>query len=329
MFRRTWQSGMIRLARSAALKRAFQDSRATSALAERYIAGGDAEAAIARAGALLSRDRIRSSLFYLGEYVDTRKLVAENVAAKLAAASLLGAAGLDVHVSVDPTQIGYGLDVGEARRNAFRIADAIAQHGTDRHGVHALMFDMEDQSVVDATISLHNDIRAAGLPVALTLQAYLRRTEADLAAQIRQGGRVRLVKGAFTAARTVAFTKRADIKANSRRLVDLMFSQTARDAGFYPIIATHDDRLQTYAITRAREGGWRAGDYEFEMLFGVRTELAGSLARQGERIRLYLPFGRDWWPYAMRRIGENPHNAWLLLRSLAAMPRSSPMGYDA
>lgn len=310
---------MITLARSAALKSAMQESRATSALAERYVAGPNVEAAVARAGELLSRDGIRSSLFYLGEYVNTRELVVENVAAKLAVASLLGEANLDVHVSVDPTQIGYGLDASEARRNAFRIADAIAQHAAARDGVHALMFDMEDQSVVDATIGLHNDVRASGLPAALTLQAYLRRTEGDLLAQIRQGGRVRLVKGAFAAARAVAFTSRTDIKANSRRLIDLMFSSAARDAGFYPIIATHDEELQTYALARARQGGWRPVDYEFEMLFGVRGDVAKDLARQGERIRLYLPFGRDWWPYAMRRIGENPHNAWLLLRSLAAI----------
>lgn len=78
------------------------------------------------------------------------------------------------------------------------------------------------------------------------------------------------------------------------------------------------DRLQQYAIERAAKGGWRAGEYEFEMLLGVRDDIAESLARRGERVRLYLPFGRDWWSYAMRRIGENPRNAWLLLRSLVA-----------
>ena len=321
MLRRIWQSSMITLARSKALKAAIQGSHATSALAMRYVAGRSAEAAIDRAAALLDRYQIRSSLFYLGEYVDSRELVEENVAAKIAAAGLLGNIGLDVHVSVDPTQIGYGLDVDLARRNALRVAESVAQYAAGRPGVHALMLDMEDQTVVDATIGLHDAVRSAKLPAALTLQAYLRRTEADLLVQIRRGARVRLVKGAFAAARTVAFTRGADIKANSRRLIDLMFSREARDAGFYPIVATHDDRLQAYAIERAAAGGWRPRDYEFEMLLGVRLDLAENLARQGERVRLYLPFGRDWWPYALRRIGENPQNAWLLLRSLVARPR--------
>lgn len=264
-----------------------------------------------------AQHQIRSSLFFLGEHVDTPELVDENVAAKLEVAKLLGEAGLDVHVSVDPTQIGYSLDPERARNNAFLIAEAVAQGGTGRPGVHALMFDMEDQSIIDGTIALHSVLFSAKMPVALTLQAYLLRTELDLLFQIQRGTRIRLVKGAFAAGREAAFTRRTDIKANSRRLIDLMFSRAARDTGFYPIIATYDDRLQQYAIERAAKRGWRAGEYEFEMLLGVRDDIAESLARRGERVRLYLPFGRDWWPYAMRRIRENPRSAWLL-RSLVA-----------
>jgi proline dehydrogenase len=183
------------------------------------------------------------------------------------------------------------------------------------------MFDMEDHSVVDATIALHDAVRSAGLPAALTLQAYLRRTEADIRAQIQRGARLRLVKGAFLAARDIAFTRQSEIKARSRQLIELMFSRGAREAGFYPIIATHDDQLHAYALERARSGGWCSGEYEFEMLLGVRNDVAENLARWGERVRLYLPFGSDWWPYAVRRIGENPRNATLLLRSLIGSGR--------
>lgn len=201
-----------------------------------------------------AQHQIRSSLFFLGEYVDTPELVDENVAAKLEVAKLLGEAGLDVHVSVDPTQIGYSLDPERARNNAFLIAEAVAQGGTGRPGVHALMFDMEDQSIIDGTIALHSVLFSAKMPVALTLQAYLLRTKSDLLFQIQRGTRIRLVKGAFAAGREAAFTRRTDIKANSRRLIDLMFSRAARDTGFYPIIATYDDRLQQYAIERAAKG---------------------------------------------------------------------------
>lgn len=319
MIRRAWQSGMIALARSPGAKATMQRWAAASSLASRFVAGGTAEEAVSCAGDLQARDAIRGSLFYLGEYVDRMDLVAENVSAKLAVAALLGRTELDVHISVDPTQIGYGLDPVSGRRHAFAIAEAIHQAAGNRPGLHAMMIDMEDRSFVDPTIALHDEIQSAGLPAALTLQAYLRRTEVDIRAQIRRGSKVRLVKGAFIAGSDTSFTRQAEVKASSRRLIDLMFSREARDAGFYPILATHDDRLQAYALERAAASSWRAGEYEFEMLLGVRSDVARDLARRGERVRLYLPFGRDWWPYAVRRIGENPRNAvlLLLLRALA------------
>ena len=314
--RRLWQRTMIALARSERSKHWAQDSRAGTALATRFVGGGTPEAAIACVQQLLAYHGMRSSLFYLGEYVDRMELLAENVEAKLAAAERLGRAGLDVHVSVDPTQIGHSIDPALARRHARSIAEVIARESRGRPGVNALMLDMEDAGVVDWTIGLHDELALAGLPVAVTLQAYLRRTEADLAKQIHLGSKVRLVKGAFAAGRDIAFTTRREIKANSRHLIDLMLSRQARQSGFYPIIATHDERLHAFAIERARTNGWRQDEYEFEMLFGVRSGVAQELARQSERVRLYVPFGTDWWPYALRRIGESPRNAVLLIRSL-------------
>ncbi|HYM03397.1 MAG TPA: proline dehydrogenase family protein [Stellaceae bacterium] len=315
MLRRAWQTAMIGLARSRRVKHWVQQRRAASDLATRYVAGATAAAGVERARSLLDAHGIRASLFYLGEYVDSAGLVAENVAAKREIADLLGRAGLDVHVSVDPTQIGYALDPALARANLFAIAEAVARAAAERHGVHALMLDMEDDSVTDATIGFHAALSAAGLPAALTLQAYRRRTEADLLPLLRAGTRVRLVKGAFAAGSAIAFTRQGEIKANFRRLIDLMLSPAARDAGFYPIIATHDHRLHAHALERAAAHGWKQGAYEFEMLLGVRGDVAAGLARRGERVRLYVPFGRDWWPHAVRRIGENPRNAWLLARS--------------
>jgi proline dehydrogenase len=285
---------MIALARSPRMKRWMQGSHATSTIATRYVAGETAEESVARASELLQQKGLRSSLFYLGEYVDKPGLVEQNLAAKIEVTGLLERAGLDVHVSVDPTQIGFLLDQSWARRNAFAIAEAIAGATAGRAGVHALMLDMEDSSFVDATISLHDALDGARLPVALTLQAYLHRTEADLRSLIRHGSRVRLVKGAFAAGGDIAFVGLSAIKTNSRRLIDLMLSREARDAGFYPIMATHDERLHAHAIERAQKYGWRPDEYEFEMLLGVRGDLAARLAAAGQRVRLYVPFGRDW-----------------------------------
>jgi proline dehydrogenase len=316
MLRRTWQATMIALARSPRLMRIVQGSRTTSFLAAKYVAGKDPSDAVNRAADLFSAHSIRSSLFYLGEYVGDLDLVSENVSNKLAVARALQSTDFDVHVSIDPTQIGHAIAPALARENARRLAEEIKVACGSRSGMHCLMFDMEDASVIDATIALHDELRHCGLPVALTLQAYLRRTAGDLSAQIDEGSRVRLVKGAFAAAADMAFTRQDEIKDNYRHLIEMMFSPTAMASGFYPIVATHDARLHAFTLGVARQNGWKQGQYEFEMLMGVRPDVSRALAEQGERVRLYVPFGRDWWPYAVRRIGENPRNAFLLARSL-------------
>lgn len=319
MFRTAWQTGMITLARSNRVKAFMQHSRATSFLSGKYVAGESCDDGVTRAAALLAENGIRSSLFYMGEYVDDLERVEENVQSKLEVAKALSLTDLDIHVSVDPTQIGHHVDPALVEDRASLIAQAIRDGiGNKAQGVNCLMFDMEDASLNDPTIAVHNRLQELDYPVALTLQAYLRRTERDLAAQIARGSRVRLVKGAFAAGREIAFQGQKEIKQNSRKLISMMLSPQAKAAGFYPIIATHDTNLHDFAIAQARANGWAPGTYEFEMLLGVREDVARALAEKGERVRLYVPFGRDWWPHAVRRIGENPANAVLLARSLVS-----------
>lgn len=322
--KRLWQRSMIALARSGRVKDYMQRDGRMTALARRFMAGPDVSAAIATAHRLLEEKGIRTSFFYLGEYVDRQELVAENVAQKLGIAARLKDEALDVHVSVDPTQIGLQTDPARVGAHALSIGQAIMEAASGKPGLHCLMLDMEDSSVVDFTIALHDELRRLGLPAAITLQAYLRRSEADLRQLIAVGAKMRLVKGAFVGTRDIAFTAEAEIKGNYRKLVGLMFSPKARTRGFYPIIATHDDRIQAEAITLARKNGWVQGTYEFEMLLGVRSDVAERLAARGERVRLYVPFGRDWWPYAVRRIGEKPANGLLLARSLLSGRKGRP-----
>lgn len=319
--KRLWQRGMIALARSSGVKDFMQARRGMKRLAERFVAGPDCASAVATAQRLLDEKGLHTSFFYLGEYVDRLELVQENVDQKLAIAARLTDEALDVHVSVDPTQIGLQTDPDQVGPRARLIGRAITRASAGKPGFHCLMLDMEDAGVVDFTIALHDDLRRLELPAAITLQAYLRRTERDLARLIATGARMRLVKGAFVGTSAVAFTTEAEIKANYRKLVALMLSEEARESGFYPIIATHDERIQAEAVALAQENGWPQGSYEFEMLLGVRSDVAEGLARQGERVRLYVPFGRDWWPYAVRRIGENPANGVLLARSLFGSAR--------
>ncbi|WP_119391138.1 proline dehydrogenase family protein [Taklimakanibacter lacteus] len=325
MMKRLWQKTMIALARSHRMKTFMQRDERMKALAQRFVAGADAQAALATAHRLLAAQGIRASFFYLGEYVDRPELVSENVEQKLLIARLLAdEEEIDVHISVDPTQIGLQTDPAEVGTRALAIGRAIMTASAGKAGLHCLMLDMEDSSVVDFTLALHDDLRRLELPAAITLQAYLRRSERDLERLITGGARVRLVKGAFVGTSDIAFTSEAQIKTNYRRLVGMMLGAQAKASGFYPIIATHDDRIQAEAVELARRNGWPQGSYEFEMLLGVRSDVAERLSQQGERVRLYVPFGRDWWPYAVRRIGENPANGILLARSLLSGRKGRP-----
>ena len=320
MLRRLWQRGMIGLASSPAAKGLFQNSRAGRALSARYNGGETAAEAVAAAERLMARG-LRASLFYLGEYVNTRDLVDLNQRQIHAVVERVATSAADAHVSVDPTQIGHGVDEALVKPHALAIAEQVAAVPERAGRQRLMMIDMEDSSLNDPTLALHDDLKARGLPVGVTLQAYLRRSAGDMARQIAAGATVRLVKGAFIAGPEISFTRRDEIKANYRRLMAMMLSREARAAGFRPVIATHDDGLQDEAVALARANGWQPHEYEFEMLMGVRSDVAERLAGRGEPVRLYLPFGVDWFPYAMRRIGENPRNGLLLARSLVGRAR--------
>jgi proline dehydrogenase len=178
------------------------------------------------------------------------------------------------------------------------------------------MLDMEDSSVTTATITLYELLRRESLPAAVTLQAYLFRSERDLKRIVQSGGAVRLVKGAFAENADIAFTRRSDIDRNYLGLARVMLSAEARSTGFYPAFATHDAAVIDEIVETASREGWKQGEYEFEMLFGVRRDLQEKLVQRGQRLRLYIPFGRDWWPYAVRRVGESLRNAKFLLRAV-------------
>jgi proline dehydrogenase len=258
---------------------------------------------------------IRASLFYLGEYVADPAAIEHNTQQAMQACAALGRAGLDVHVSIDPTAIGYMRDDALGRGNARRIAAAARQAAGG--GRDWVVLDMEDSGLRERTCALHAELLGAGLPAGLTLQARRRRTPVDLAWAIGQRTSLRLVKGAFPE-RALDHAGRAHIDQAYLDAAAIMLSPQARAAGFLPVFGTHDDRLAGAIMALARERGWGADEFEFEMLYGVRPDWQLALRRLGYAVRVYLPFGADWWPYAVRRVGEHPRNAWLLARSLAA-----------
>jgi proline dehydrogenase len=319
IFMRLWQKGMIFLARNKNIKNFMQSRRTMSALTARFVGGKDVLAAVEKSRYLKSQKR-NTSLFYLGEYVEDISAVNQSVSEIKKIIKRLAYNGQCIHISIDPTQIGYQIDEKICRTNAFEIAEeykrAIKDTGGDSKNL--LMLDMEDSSVTDATIKLYEALREASVPAAITLQAYLFRTETDMKKIVKEGGAVRLVKGALAENKKVAFTNRSATDRNYLKLAELMLSEKVKNKGFYPIFATHDDKIINKIIEIAEDNGWKKEEYEFEMLYGVRIDLQDKLIKNGEQLRLYLPFGTDWWPYAIRRIGESFKNASFLLRTLLA-----------
>jgi proline dehydrogenase len=309
---------MIALATNAPLAEWMQRRAALSAMATRFVGGTRSAEAVARATELKAAGKL-ASLFYLGEYVDDPALVDVTVAEYERIATALAKTGLDVHISIDPTAVGSMISWDACRNNVIRIGRAIAAAAAASPVEHAfLMLDMEDSGTTETTIHLYEDLRSEGLPAAVTLQAYLHTYEKDFVRCIAPGGAIRLVKGAFAEPGTRVATDRAEIDRRYLRSAQLMLSTEARASGFYPIFATHDVPLIRDIRAMARASGWAPGSYEFEMLYGVRPRLQDALVARGERLRLYLPYGQAWWPYAVRRVGENPRNVTMMARALIA-----------
>lgn len=310
-----WQSAMIGLARSKSITRLMQGNGLMQGLAGRFV-GGDSSSAAVRRSAELNALATTTSLYYLGEYVESPAAIEENMAQLMATIERLGQSNLDVHISIDPTQIGYAHSDALGEANALRLGKLIAaQPEAGRRRL--AMLDMEDFSVVQKTLDLRARMAQAGYPTGITIQAYLFRSGQDIRDLVKSGATaIRLVKGAFAESRDHAWTNRADINREFLNGAALLLSEDAKARGVYPIFATHDDAMIEAAIELAEENKRSKGDYEFEMLLGVATAKQKRLIAEGYRLRLYLPFGTDWWPYTVRRIGENPANLRFVVNAL-------------
>ncbi|NIY76946.1 proline dehydrogenase [Thalassospira sp. HF15] len=311
-----WQKSMIAVACSKPLRAVGEAVGRKTGLAAQFVSANDGHGHVARAKTL-SEHGIRTSSFYLGEYVKDIAQVTETVDQLGDVIPKLGQAGLDVHVSIDPSQLGYMQDRALLDRNVDLVAAQVRQIAETAAPSQTirLMIDMEDFDMVDDTLALHHRLSDAGIPVAQTLQARLHRTEADLSDMIARGAMVRLVKGAMAPPASVAFTERDQIDANYRALAGMMLSENAKQSGFFPVFGSHHRDLVLKIAKQADQNGWARDQFEFEMLYGVNQPLQRELVAAGYRLRLYAPFGKDWWAYAWRRVGENPRNLSLLMKS--------------
>jgi proline dehydrogenase len=302
---------LLMLARSDKVKRFVTAMPVSSGIVSRYVPGEATDDAVEATDALI-QSGLHVTLDFLGEDTLDREQADATVTAYLDLLDALSAKGLsrNAEVSVKLSAVGQALpDVGEkvALENARTICHAARNAGT------TVTLDMEDHTTTDSTLGILRELRKDFPETGAVLQAYLHRTEADCRDLAYEGSRVRLCKGAYHEPESVAFQDKHDVdKSYVRCLKVLMAGQG------YPMIASHDPRMVDIAGALATRNGRAQGTYEYQMLFGIRPDEQKRLAEAGEKVRVYLPYGQEWYGYLMRRLAERPSNLTFFLHSLVS-----------
>ncbi len=302
---------ILLLARSQGVKKLVSTMPVSSGIVTGYVPG-ELTADAVRATSGLVDNGLQVTLDYLGEDTTDAAQAEATVAAYKDVLSELSSRGLAVHaeVSVKLSAIGQFLpDTGHkvALENARDICRAARNAGT------TVTLDMEDHTTTDSTLSILRELRKDFPETGAVLQAMLHRTEADCRALAYEGSRVRLCKGAYMEPEAVAFQEKVEIDKSYVRCLKVLLAGQG-----YPMIATHDPRMIQIASSLASRFGRRPGTYEFQMLYGIRPDEQKRLAAAGETMRVYIPYGTEWYGYLMRRLAEKPQNLAFFARSLVS-----------
>jgi proline dehydrogenase len=270
----------------------------------RFVAGTALDDAVA-AVRTLNAAGMSATLDVLGESVSDRAAADRAAADYVRTIERIAADRLDANVSLKLSQMGLGLGTDVCLEVLRPVMEAGARHAI------FIRVDMEGSATTDATLEVVDRLRASGFDVGPVIQAYLRRSAADAARLAAGRVRTRICKGAYAEPPTIAFTERDEI---DRSFVAL--SRALLDADAYPGIATHDPRMIEAVIGHVEEHGISHDRFEFQMLYGVRRDLQRQLVERGYRMRVYTPYGTEWYRYFMRRLAERPANVLFVLRSL-------------
>ena len=301
------RSTFIALSTNKTLRRFSENSRAGRKLSSRFVAGLEIEDAL-RTAERLNKQGMAVTLDSLGESVTTEAEAEKAAEIYHRLLDAITVQKLNANISVKLTQMGLELSPDLA----YRIAAGLTEHA--RATGNFLRIDMEGSSLTQVTLDLVRHIHARpeyrGY-IGIVIQAYLFRSEADVKQLIDDGIRMRLCKGAYQEPPSIAFAKKTDTDTNYVRLAGLLLSSP-----IYHGLATHDEAMIDAAKTYAQNHGIAPGHYEFQMLYGVRRDLQRRLVNEGYNVRVYVPFGQEWYPYFMRRLAERPANVFFLAKNL-------------
>jgi proline dehydrogenase len=273
-------------------------------VAARYVAGSTLDDVV-RVVRRLNGEGAMATIDVLGEEVTEREKALAAVEEYVRVFQAIDQHGLDSNVSIKPTLLGLKIDEAFCRDNIDRIAVVAKQSG------NFVRIDMEDNTTTDATLRIYRELHARHGNLGCVLQAYMRRTLKDIDELPAEKPSVRLCKGIYVEPRTLAWKGYDTVRANFASALEKLLAK-----GVYTGIATHDEYLAARAVALLDQYGVPRDRYEFQMLLGVDDELRRILLAGGHRLRVYVPYGRDWYPYSMRRLRENPEVARHVLRAL-------------
>jgi proline dehydrogenase len=303
------RQAILAASRNGTVKKVVAGAPVSRSVVKRFVAGETVEDAVA-ATSKLTEAGLTVSLDHLGEDTLDAGQADATVKAYLLLLERLSAAGLTAggrsEVSVKLTAVGQAIDERMALDNARRICEAARSAST------TVTLDMEDHTTTDSTLGVLHELRQDFPDTGAVVQAYLRRTEADCRDLAHAGSRVRLCKGAYKEPESVAYQDRGEVDLSYVRCLKVLMAGDG-----YPMVASHDPTLIAIAGSLVSRYSRAPGSYEYQMLYGIRPDEQKRLAAAGERMRVYVPYGDQWYGYLMRRLAERPANLAFFLRSLA------------
>jgi proline dehydrogenase len=298
------KSALLYLSRSDGFKRFLTRFKSFNNVTHRFVAGEQVQDAV-EAIKQLNAKGITASFDHLGESITDEAATRLEVQEYIHVLEEIKRCAMDSNVSVKLTQLGLDISDGLCLENTKAIVKAAA----DRQNF--VRIDMEDSTRTDKTLSIFRSLRSEFNNVGIVIQSYLYRTEQDVEDLLSLGARIRLCKGAYDEPPSAAFPEKSSVDENYIKLMKRLLI-----SGIYHGLATHDEAMISASKQFARERGITAEQFEFQMLFGVRRDLQEQLVREGYRVRVYVPYGRYWYPYFMRRLAERPANVWFVLKNM-------------
>ena len=298
------RSALLYLSRKEGLKDFATGFGPFRKLTTRFVAGENIDDVVQYIRAI-NHEGCSASFDHLGESISSEAETREEVREYTRVLDSISENALDSNVSVKLTQLGLDISPQLCYENTREIVEAAVRHQ------NFVRIDMEDSTKTDSTFEIFKRLRREFDNVGIVVQAYLYRTEKDVEELLKIGARIRLCKGAYKEPPTVAFPEKKDVDANYIKLMKMLLP-----SGIYHGIATHDEKMLEATRQFASENGITNDRFEFQMLYGVRRDLQEKLRDEGYRMRVYVPYGRYWYPYFMRRLAERPANVWFVLKNM-------------